>query len=129
MRKSTFWFPTRSYTNQAVQLQKMARCLKFRIKKVEGLYYLCSENKEADQLRGYREPDLLLCFLICKMLVFLMKRLICFFLKTSVEYPQHIVLLRIRTHLAYIANVKKSCYTKQQSHSFESVRQLTSFNH
>ena len=33
----------------------------------------------------------------------------------------------IRTHLAYIANVKKSCYTKQQSHSFESARSLTSF--
>ena len=31
MRKPTFWFPTRSDTNQAVQLQKMARCLKFRI--------------------------------------------------------------------------------------------------
>ena len=26
-----FWFPTRSDTNQAVQLQKMARGLKFRI--------------------------------------------------------------------------------------------------
>ena len=34
MRKLTFWFPTWSDTNQAVQLQKMARCLKFRIKKV-----------------------------------------------------------------------------------------------
>ena len=31
MRKPTFWFPTRSDTNQAVQLQKMARGLKFRI--------------------------------------------------------------------------------------------------
>ena len=31
MRKSTFWFPTWSDTNQAVQLQKMARGLKFRI--------------------------------------------------------------------------------------------------
>ena len=31
MRKPKFWFPTRSDTNQAVQLQKMARCLKFRI--------------------------------------------------------------------------------------------------
>ena len=40
-----FWFPTWSDTNQAVQLQKMARGLKFRIKKVEGLYYLCSETK------------------------------------------------------------------------------------
>ena len=49
MRKPTFWFPTWSDTNQAVQLQKMARGLKFRIWKVEGLFYLCSENKGADQ--------------------------------------------------------------------------------
>ena len=66
MRKPTFWFPTWSDTNQAVQLQKMARGLKFRM----GLYYLCSENKGADQLSGYREADLRLCFRICKMLVF-----------------------------------------------------------
>ena len=33
---------------------------------MEGLYYLCSENKGADQLRGYREADLHLCFRICK---------------------------------------------------------------
>ena len=31
-----------------------------------GLYYPCSENKGADQLRGYREADLRLCFRICK---------------------------------------------------------------
>ena len=66
-----FWFPTWSNTNQAVQLQKMARGLKFWIKKVEGLPYLCSEKKGADQLRGYREADLRLCFRICKTLVFL----------------------------------------------------------
>ena len=30
----------------------MVRGLKFWIQKVEGLYYLCSENKAADQLRG-----------------------------------------------------------------------------
>ena len=71
MRKPTFWFPTRSDINQAVQLQKMDRGLKFQIEKVEGLYYLCSENKDADQLRGYREADLRLCFRICKTLVFL----------------------------------------------------------
>ena len=70
MRKQTFWFPTRSDENQAVKLQKMARGLKFRIKKEEGLYYLCSKNKGADQLRGDREADLRLCFCICKMLVF-----------------------------------------------------------
>ena len=70
MRKPTFWFPTWSDTNQAVQLQKMTSGLKFRIWKVEGLYYLCSENKGADQLRGYREADLRLCFRICKKPVF-----------------------------------------------------------
>ena len=48
---------------------------------MEGLYYLCSENKGADQLRGYenkgadqlrgyREADLRLCFRICKNPVF-----------------------------------------------------------
>ena len=26
------------------------------------MYYPCSENKGADQLRGYREADLRLCF-------------------------------------------------------------------
>ena len=70
MRKPMFWFPIRSDTNQAVQLQKMARGLKFRIQKVEILHYLCSENKGADQLRGYREADLRLCFRIYKMLDF-----------------------------------------------------------
>ena len=70
MRKPTFWFPTWSDTNQAVQLQTMARGLKFRIQKVEGLQYLCSENKDADQLGSYREADLRLCFCICKMLDF-----------------------------------------------------------
>ena len=70
MSKPTFWFPTWSDTNQAMQSQNMARGLKFRIKKVEGLEYLCSENKGAVQLRGYREADLRLCFRICKMFVF-----------------------------------------------------------
>ena len=41
-------FPTRSVTNWAVQPQKMAGGLKSRIKKEEGLYYLCSENKGAE---------------------------------------------------------------------------------
>ena len=58
-------FPTRSVTNWAVQPQKMARGLKFRIL-VEGLYYPCSENKGADQLCVYPEADLHLCFRICK---------------------------------------------------------------
>ena len=48
----------------------MARGLKFRISEEEGLYYLFSENKGADQLRGYREADLRLSFRICKKPVF-----------------------------------------------------------
>ena len=64
------WFLIRSGTNQAVQSQKMARDWKFWIKKVEELYYPCSENKGADQLRGYREADLRLCFRLCRLLVF-----------------------------------------------------------
>ena len=46
-------FPTRSDTNRAVQPQNMSRGLKFRNKEEDGLYYPCSENKGADQLRGY----------------------------------------------------------------------------
>ena len=64
------WFPNRFDTNRAVQAQKPAGSLKFRILKEEEVYYLCSENKGADQLRGYREADLRLCFLICRLLVF-----------------------------------------------------------
>ena len=34
------------------------------------MYCPCSENKGADQLRGYLEADLRLCFRICRLLVF-----------------------------------------------------------
>ena len=71
MRKPTIWVPTRSDTNRPVQSQKQARFLKFWMKEEEELYYPCSENKGADQLRGYREADLRLCFRICRLLVFL----------------------------------------------------------
>ena len=41
--------PTRSDANQAVHPQKIVRGLKFQIKEVQGLFYLLSENKGADQ--------------------------------------------------------------------------------
>ena len=47
---------------QSVPLQKSARCLKFQIDEEEDLFYACSENKGADQLRSYYEADLCLCF-------------------------------------------------------------------
>ena len=34
------------------------------------MYYPRSENKGADQLRGYCEADLRLCFRLCRLLVF-----------------------------------------------------------
>ena len=34
------------------------------------MHYPCGENKGADQLRGYHEADLRLCFHICKKTVF-----------------------------------------------------------
>ena len=63
---ATSGFPTRSDTNRAVHPQKIARGLKLLIWEEEGLYYLGSENKGADQLRAHREADLRLCFGICK---------------------------------------------------------------
>ena len=44
----------------------MTQGLKFRIQKVEGLYFLCSENIGADQLRVYCKADLRLCLRISK---------------------------------------------------------------
>ena len=59
-------FLTRSDTNLAVEPQKMARGLKCWIQEEAELYYLCSKNKGADQLRGYRAADLHFCFCVCK---------------------------------------------------------------
>ena len=47
-------FLTRSNTEQDVQPQKMARSLKFQTYNVDGVFYLCRENKGADQLRIFR---------------------------------------------------------------------------
>ena len=68
--KPTMWLPDRSDTNRAVQSQKTARGWKFWIQKLEALYYPCSENKGADQLRSYCEADLRLCFRLCRLLIF-----------------------------------------------------------
>ena len=70
MRKPVFGVLTRSDLNLSVQPQEMARGLEIRIKEEEGFYYLCRENKVADQLCGYRTADLRLCFRIYKKLVF-----------------------------------------------------------
>ena len=57
---------TKSDTNLPVQSQMRARILKYWVYVEEELYYPCSENKGADQLRSYCEADLRLCFRIGK---------------------------------------------------------------
>ena len=49
-----------------MQPKKLARSLTFWISEEEELYYSCSENKGADQLRSYCEADQRLCFRIGK---------------------------------------------------------------
>ena len=61
-------FLNRSFKNQPVPFQKMARGLNFQICNRKMVYYLCSENKGADQLWTCCTVDLQFCF--CEMLVF-----------------------------------------------------------
>ena len=61
MRKTAIWVPLRSYINRAVQSQKMVRGWKFWIRRVDELYYPCSENKGA---------DLRLCFRLYRLFVY-----------------------------------------------------------
>ena len=68
--KRSLGLSTRSDTNHPVQAQKKARILKFWIQVDEGLYYLCSEDKGADQLCSYCTANLRLCFRIGKSPVF-----------------------------------------------------------
>ena len=72
----------------------MARGLKFRIYIEERMYYPCSENKGADQLRGYRESDLPLCFRICKKSRFSHNEahIICINLEIKMHYNQIVVI-------------------------------------
>ena len=46
------------------------QCLRLQFFDLEELYYPCSENTGADQLRSYCEADLRLCFRRRIMLVF-----------------------------------------------------------
>ena len=66
VRKPVFGVSDQVCHNRAVQSLNMARGLKFWIQKVEGFFFPRSENKGADQLRDYREADLLLCFRMYK---------------------------------------------------------------
>ena len=68
--KPVFGVSTRSNPNRAVQPQKMARGLKFRIQEVEGLYYQSSETKGAQISFAVTAKLICLCFHICNKQVF-----------------------------------------------------------
>ena len=75
-RKVVFWVSDQVSHNRPVQPQKKVRILKFwvPVQVEEVLYYPCSKNKGADQLRSYCEADLRLCFRTGKIRFFF-----CFF--------------------------------------------------
>ena len=62
MRNLSLGFPTRCNKKHTVKPQNMVRGLKIQIKKVEGLYYqwVCSKNKDTDQLCDHQAADLCL---------------------------------------------------------------------
>ena len=69
MRKTVLMFRPRP-PQTALYSHRRVRGAKFGIQEVDEFYYLCSENKDANQLQGYRPADLRLCFSICKKQVF-----------------------------------------------------------
>ena len=76
------------------------------------MYYPCSENKGADQLRGYREADLHLCFRIGKNPVFsrcgsdVFTFIITFLQIHVLNFEVHFIKITTNAKL----NIKTKCY-------------------
>ena len=68
---------------------------------VEELYYPCSENKGADQLRCNREADLRLCFRIYRLLVFPCGGSYCIVYEPSNEKTNNSDINQAQSKLAY----------------------------
>ena len=78
LRKPVFGISDQVRHKPGCTATEMAWGLKFRIQEVEEFYYPYSENKGADQLRGYREADMRLLFSHMQKAGFLTTRLILF---------------------------------------------------
>ena len=70
MRKQIMWFRTGPTQTELYKHRRFSVHAQTGWKKVEELFYMCSENKDADQLRSYCEADLCLWFRICKLFDF-----------------------------------------------------------
>ena len=95
----------------------MSGGLKFQIKEVEGLYYPCSENKGADQLGGYREADLRLCFRICKKPVFSIRGS---YSKSGVNRGINYFLIFALKHRLWVLTCTHYICFEQKYHNFSS---------
>ena len=91
------------------------------------MYYPRSENKGADQLRGYREADLRLCFCICKKPVFRISHdaaHIIFTAKKGSSEPCYHVFLELETGEENkqvqipVSNIKVLKYRHTQTNAF-----------
>ena len=99
-------FPTRSYTNQALQPQKKAKSLKRWIKVEEDMYYPCGDNKGAYQLCSYYTAASL--FSHMQIVDFLMRRLIFeYILIICIEHVMKIVNLQNIFYPYFIATFQK----------------------
>ena len=91
------------------------------------MHYPCGENKGADQLRGYREADLRLCFRICKKPVFSRRGSIGFILFSRIDCSFFFVLVEflvLMTNLWLIKNILWVMYLLQLfSKGCQQVRQ------
>ena len=114
MRKPvSLGFPIRFDTNWAVQPKKTARGLKIWILEVEGLYYLCSQNKGADQLCGVLSAPLFsmqkagfLMTLIRKYVFALCEQHRCRSAKEYMQFHQHFHYSMLKQYEASALNLK-----------------------
>ena len=74
LEKASLWGffsdQVRKTQTRLYSLRRQATGMKFWIYIVEGLYYLCSENKGTVQLCSFCTPEMRLCVCICKKQVF-----------------------------------------------------------
>ena len=77
---------------------------------MKGLYYPYSENKGADQLRGYRKADLHLCLHICKKPVFSQRGSTIEEIFLLITIPCLCIILLSFTAVKMIIKKMKNCY-------------------
>ena len=73
------------------------------------MYYPCSENIGADQLRGYREADLRLCFRICQKPVFSLRGSIKSLMVTEIRKLEGYMFKLLFYHIQILVLINQLC--------------------